>query len=163
MTTNLPIVAAEPASAPTGELLRIQVQRVADARREFAAEALALAVEKQRWEATVEPLVTRAQAAKVRVAEEEARLRDLAVTEFKATGSTNKQPGPGVSIKDESVLTYDQEEAFAWAREKDMALMLDTAAFEAIAKATPLPFVTKTKVPTATIAKDLDKALAAGK
>lgn len=42
-----------------------------------------------------------------------------------------------------------------------MALTLDEKAFEAIAKATPLPFVTRTEEATATIATDLSKALEA--
>ncbi len=88
----------------------------------------------------------------------EAALREAAVAEYVATGS--KAPAPGVGIRVTKGLQYDAAQAFAWAKDTGMALVLDKKAFEKIAPAANLPFVVTIEVPSATIATDLDAALA---
>jgi hypothetical protein len=68
-------------------------------------------------------------------------------------------------VKEKTELVYDPAQAFTWAREKQMALVpesLDRRAFEKIAKATPLEFVTEKITPVAQIATDLAKVLGGG-
>ena len=54
-------------------------------------------------------------------------------------------------------MSYTQESALKWAKEKDMFLILDKKAFEKSAPDLHLPFVTiKTdKIPTATFPKEI--------
>jgi len=75
--------------------------------------------------------------------------------------SKDKHPAPGISIGtgNKTILTYNDKTALAWARETGIALALDTKAFEKVAEATDLDFVTKTEVETqrVAIASDLTK------
>lgn len=97
------------------------------------------------------------------VAYGEYELRQAAEDIFIATG--DRKPCPGVEVKDFTELVYDGNKAFEWAKFHEMALALDKKAFEAIAKAAqpPLDFVAIFKLPKATIATDLGKALGEGK
>ena len=90
--------------------------------------------------------------------EAETSLRAAAIEAYKATG--NKTPGPGLAIKIMTRLEYELKDALTWAIEHKMALKLDSSAFEKIAKTTTLEFVRVDEEPMATIATDLDKALA---
>jgi hypothetical protein len=56
-----------------------------------------------------------------------------------------------------SALVYDAAEALEWAKAHDMALALDKKAFETIAKASPLPFVTVEESVTVTLPTDTTK------
>lgn len=108
----------------------------------FAEENVALMVEKR--------------AADSAVAAAEADVKSLARAYYDAT--QDKTPMKGVTIKEFDVYTYDPAQAFAWAQEKKMALVpesLDVNAFEKIAAATPLPFVTKKKEPQVQIGKEI--------
>lgn len=98
-------------------------------------------------------------AALIQAKAEEARLRQLALQEYEQTGSKTLAPGVGIRLTREGI--YARETAVAWAKEKDVALLLDVKAFEKIALATSLPFVQVQKVPSATLAKDLGAALKA--
>ncbi|MDP2950695.1 MAG: hypothetical protein Q8P22_14325 [Chloroflexota bacterium] len=95
------------------------------------------------------------------LARAETALRDAAMGAYVLMGA--RKPAPGVEVKDFTEIDYDKGKAFTWATFHEMALVLDTKAFEAIAKAAqpPLDFVTIAKVPKATIATDLGKALEA--
>ena len=91
------------------------------------------------------------------VAAAEADVRSLARAHYDAT--QDKTPMKGVTVKEFDVLVYDPKIAFAWAQEKKMALVpesLDVKAFEKIAGATPLPFVTKKKEPQVQIGKMIE-------
>lgn len=91
----------------------------------------------------------------------ERNVKALAEAAYRATGDV--MPAPGITVKLVTKLRYSAAEAFAWARDTHMALIpeqLDVKAFEKIAKATTLPFVTTETEPKVTIASDLDKALA---
>jgi len=101
-------------------------------------------------------------AATSRLQEAETQLRGAAEAHYRATGE--KAPAPGVTIKLMTDLDYPDADALAWAKQTGMALVpetFDRKALEKIAKATPLPFVTITERPVATLAKDLDAALSA--
>ena len=91
------------------------------------------------------------------MAQAESDLRDIALAAYEA--SQDKHPGPGVEIKVGTKLTYEPEEAFAWAKEHGLALMLNVKSFEALAKANPITCVTSEPEPKATISTDLRKAL----
>ena len=80
-------------------------------------------------------------------------LRAVAVLEY--TESGNRKPVVGVEVKLFSVYDYDAKEAEAWGWEHRMALKFDKTAFEKIAKASPLPFVTVREEPRTTIATQL--------
>jgi len=79
----------------------------------------------------------------------EATLRALAIARYQSTGS--KTIAPGVRVRELTRLTYDPQEALTWALAHQMALLLDVKAFEQLARVTPLPFVTRTVEPQATL------------
>ncbi len=82
-------------------------------------------------------------------------LRDMTLEAFKATG--NKAPAVGVGIRVVTKLIYDVGKALEWAKQHGLALKLDVAAFEKIAKADKPDFFEVDTSPQATIATDLDK------
>lgn len=87
----------------------------------------------------------------------EATVRGLAVAMYLESGE--KKPAKGVDVVESSKLKYDPAKGFEWAVEHKVALALDTKAFEKIAKASPLPFVTVEVTPTTRIASDLTEAV----
>ena len=84
-------------------------------------------------------------------------LRQMVLETYSENGEKN--PAPGVGIREYKKINYEPAVAFDWAVNHKMALKLDVSAFEKIAKASPLEFVTITTVPQATIAADLSEAL----
>lgn len=107
----------------------------------------------EEWNKTNQVLFDTLTQAGAEVAEAEAQLRELAITEYTKTG--NKTVAPGVGIRVMTRLSYDGKEAMDWAMEHKLALKLDSSAFEKIAKTSNLPFVTISEEPTATIATEL--------
>jgi len=94
--------------------------------------------------------------ATTKVGEEEARLRELTIEAYNATG--NKAPVPGVSVKIFQTLDYDSKQAFDWAVDHKIMLKLDVPAFEKMSKMAPETrpgFVTITEEPRAQIASEL--------
>ncbi len=89
------------------------------------------------------------------VAEAEDKLREMAVAQYAETGE--KAVAPGIGIRVLSRLGYDSKEAMDWAIKHELALKLDTSAFEKIAKTSNLSFVIISEEPTATIATELAK------
>ncbi len=97
------------------------------------------------------------------LAQAEAVLRAEAVDVFNVT--RERKPCPGVEVKDFTEIDYAPATALEWAKAHKMALALDKKAFEGLVKAGALDgvgFVTIAKVPKATIATDLGKALTEG-
>ena len=86
--------------------------------------------------------------------EAEDKLSELTLPAYAETG--DKAPALGVGIRERTVLTYENKIAFDWAKAHKIALKLDTAAFEKIAKADPPDFVKITTEPQATIATKLE-------
>ena len=109
-------------------------------------------------EFTAEFLFALVKAEKETLALVESDLRALVVKHATETGE--KKPAPGVEAKQKTTIEYNAGKAFEWAKETGIALILDEKAFEKIAFATNLEFVTKREEFTATIASDLPKALA---
>lgn len=96
--------------------------------------------------------------AKVDVKDAEADVRKAALAVYTENGDT--APHQTVRIKLFTVLEYDDSEAHAYARQNfPHALKLDKRAFEKVAKVIEPDFVTITKQPRATIARDLSEWL----
>jgi len=89
------------------------------------------------------------------VAGAEGKLREMALEVYAGTG--DKAVAPGVGIRVMTKLSYDAKEALNWAMHHELALKLDSTAFEKIAKTNNIPFVTITEEPSATIATELVK------
>lgn len=141
-----------------------QVQRVAEARRALSEVKADIAARYEAFENSIDAIAAQQVALTQALLEEETALKALAVADFQMTG--NKKPAPGVSIKEVGKLRYPKADAFAWAKEKGLAIVpesLDEKAFEKVVGALPeLPtFVTREVTPRAEIASDLEKAVAA--
>jgi len=80
----------------------------------------------------------------------EARLRELTIEAYHATGL--KHPAEGVGIREVTKLAYDEKEALKWAIEHKLALQLDKKKFADYAKDGTIEFVAVTTEPQATIA-----------
>jgi hypothetical protein len=92
--------------------------------------------------------------AKADVEDATAAVRRAGVEAFEETGKT--RPHPAVTIKQFTVLDYDEDEALLYARYNlPQALKLDRRVFERVAKAAQPYFVAISKEPRATIARDL--------
>lgn len=156
--TTAPIAANDPAIQPAA--LREAVAKLADLRRACAIARAAHEVAFAEWlneNATIE---TRYEEARAAVALAEVELRIRAVQRFKIT--SDKTPAPGLEVKEFDVLEMDQATVEAKARERGIAIVVDQDALEKIIKADvrAWPTARVTKEPKATIARDLDKALA---
>lgn len=136
-------------SMSMGEMVAV----VADLRAIVARETANLNESRQAWEAAHYQEIDRIKALTQALAEAEAALRAAAVAAYQETG--NKKPAPGVGIRVQTKLRYDESDALRWALEHDLCLMLDKAAFERQARVTPLGFVETVETPAATIATDL--------
>ncbi len=137
--------------------LKEQIKLVAEARQK-AQQALAAKIASlKEWEETNKQLLFNVFLTAQFVNDYEAMLRVLTLQAYAETG--NKTPALGVSVREVTKLSYNLQEALNWAIEHKMALKLDTPAFEKIAKASPLPLVTVSQEPQATIASDLNKCL----
>ena len=74
----------------------------------------------------------------------------------------DRHPAPGLSVKEVTTLTYDEARALEWAMENKHGNLLSLVrrSFERVAEGLRLPFVTVSKIPTVTIARDLTPAAA---
>lgn len=152
----------ESTAVPTAglEALAEQVARVAALRRNVAALSATYRAKREAFDADTADLCGLREAEEADLAAAERTVCALALSHYEAT--QDKAPTLGVAIKLFESLDYDPDAAFAWAKEKQMALVpesLDRKAFERIAKATSLPFVSVSTEARAQIARDLDKAL----
>ena len=153
------------ATTPDMGALAEQVRRVAALRRNVAALDAVLFERRRAFEDGVADLNAQKGAANAETNAAEQVVRALALAHYHAT--QDKAPTPGVSVKLYEELGYDDAEAFAWAKEKQMALVpeslipesLNRKAFEKIARATPLDFVNFIVEARVQIATDLEKAL----
>ena len=83
----------------------------------------------------------------------EVGVREEALAYYKQSG--DRKGIAGAEVKLYETLAYTEPDAMAWAKESGMCLALDKKAFEKVAKATDLPFVTKGEEPRVSIASDL--------
>lgn len=137
------------------------VVRVAGAR--YAAEGFAhrLAAAREEFDAKHAALIEDARVAKQAVADAEATAKALGAAHFLVTGE--KAPVAGLTVKERTVLTYTDADAFEFAKRTGVGLVpetYDAKSIEKVAKAMPLPFVTITTEPMVTLASDLSAALA---
>jgi len=88
-------------------------------------------------------------------AQEEARLREMTLEAYEATG--NKKPAPGVGIRITKRLIYDEQKAVWWAFDMRYHNLVDINKrnFENVAAGLGLDFVEIKEEPQATIARDL--------
>lgn len=76
------------------------------------------------------------------------QLSEEGIQEFNETG--NKNLLGGLKIKEMEVVSYSEEDAFKFAKEKDLFLTLDKKAFDKSAKTLGVDFVKITKEPKVT-------------
>uniref|UniRef100_A0A6M3KLS2 Uncharacterized protein n=1 Tax=viral metagenome TaxID=1070528 RepID=A0A6M3KLS2_9ZZZZ len=138
-----------------GEDIEEQINAVVEA-REKAREANCLRVASyNKWVEANQQLLDNETEAKQICGKEETTLREMAVETYLKT--LDKAVAPGVGIRVMTKLDYDAKEAMEWAVKHELALKLDTAKFEKIAKTENIPFVTISEEPTATIAAELNR------
>lgn len=139
------------------EQLQEQVKRVAALRQAEHDVSSVVADKRSAFEATIADIAADANRLRVEREAAEGALKALTLAHFEQTGE--KKPVAGVQVKEIVALEYDKAVAFEWAKERKMAVVpesLDVKAFEKIAKATPLDFVTEIVTPRAEIASKLD-------
>jgi hypothetical protein len=132
---------------------------LAKARIDAEASKANLAYARLRFERGHVEIISQAKSDAAYVEELDAKAHDLALAAYAESKDKNPAPGISIGIGSKTALTYDGKIALAWARETGIALALDTKAFEKVAEATDLDFVTKTEVGTqrVAIASDLTK------
>ena len=136
------------------ETLKSQIRVVAKAQQKTAELKSQRDILLKAWNDDNRELFDTLTQAGAEVAEVEAKLRELTLLAYAQTG--NKAPTPGVGVREITKLEYDGVVAFDWAVEHKMAIKLDVSAFEKIAKASPLDFVTISLESQATIATQLE-------
>lgn len=146
----------------TDTTLREAAQRLASARALKATFDAQVTAARAAFDAAHADLLNAAKLAAEEAAQADSILRMVAVAIHETTGE--KSLGYGVSVATTEKLAYDQAAAVEWAKRSGTLAVVETVdlkAFEKIAKAADLPFVTKTSVPSIRIATDLDAALSA--
>lgn len=133
--------------------LLTQRRRVQEARGGVALLRQAVEAVRAEFETRHGEMFRTLQAAQDTLSAEEDSLRQLAVGRYHATG--NKNPVAGVTIRIVRKVEYDPDVALAWAKQNNLALLLDKKALDKIALATPLPFAAVHGEPHAQIATDL--------
>ena len=134
------------------ELERL-INLVVDARRVVGKATELKDSEYQEWVEENQPYIDAEIKAKSYCLEAETQLREMALQTYEET--EDKQVAPGVGIRVRTVLNYESKDAMDWAVKHELALKLDSLAFEKIAKTSNLSFVTITEEPTTTISQDL--------
>ncbi len=146
----------------TDTTLREAAQRLASARALKVTFDAQVGLARAAFESAHADLLNAAKLAAEEAAQADSILRMVAVAIHETTGE--KSLGYGVSVATTEKLAYDQAAAVEWAKRSGTLAVtetIDVKAFEKIAKAADLPFVTKTQVPSIRIATDLDAALSA--
>ena len=138
----------------TEQELKAQIAVVAETRKQALAITVALNAGRSQvlsqWEEQNHIALVQAKLAGETRDAAEAKLRAMTLEAYLETG--NKAPAPGIGIRILTKLDYKTETAFEWAVNHRLALKLDVPAFEKIAKASPLEFVSLREEPQATIA-----------
>ena len=107
------------------------------------------------WEEENRELLDSIEAERIRLREEEEKLRAATLEAYQETG--NKKPAHGVGIRVVKEMFYDDDEAIQWAIRANAlpCLSLQKANFKKVAEGLELDFVEILEVPQATIAKEL--------
>jgi hypothetical protein len=109
------------------------------------------------WEREYKSLLDSVDETAKHLQESETKLREMTIKIYQETG--NKQPAPGIGIREITRVEYDPKQAVKWAIEHKIALSLDKKSFEGWAKANQLDFVKISTEPQAIIATDLSAFL----
>ena len=134
--------------------LESQIKVVAEARDRLQWAKTTVQDMRDIWERRYADELSEMSSASLQVAEAEALLRELTLQAYAETG--NKAPAVGVGVREVTTYFYDPTEALTWAKEHSLCLKLDVEAFKKQVKVSPLPFVTATTEPQATIATELE-------
>ena len=107
------------------------------------------------WEEENRELLDSIEAERIRLREEEEKLRAATLEAYQETG--NKKPAPGVGIRVVKEMFYDDDEAIQWAIRANAlpCLSLQKANFKKVAEGLKLGFVDIREIPQATISKEL--------
>lgn len=141
-------------------VIRAAVAQLAQDRKALALYKAQLGEMRLTFERDHEPMITRIERLTAAVADGEANVRALAVDRFHVTD--DRHPAPGLEIKLFTTVEIDEAQAFAFAKEKGVALKLDLAVIDAMLKADPqsVPGGRVFELPKCVVARDLEKALA---
>ena len=112
----------------------------------------ALSKRRASFELSVEGQVVKVKTLAAEIANLKNTIGPLAVAEYKETGE--KKMWGGIGIQEKKSIAYDSDKALAFAKEKDMFLILDTATFEKASATLGLDFVKIEKTPRATFPKE---------
>jgi hypothetical protein len=134
---------------PHAVTLEEAIQTVITARQQYHLVHTQVQQLREAWTTQYATLLQDEALHKQTVHQVEAMLRTLAIAIYQSTDS--KEIAPGVKVREMTRLIYDPQEALTWAIAHQMALMLDVKAFEQLARVAPLPFVTRTVEPQATL------------
>jgi hypothetical protein len=146
-------------ACPPGNFCRAELEDQIAKVRELRAlhDSMKEGIDKKRsvWEKENEKILTSEAACRKTLVGEEARLRELTLEAYEATGS--KKPADGVGIRIVRQLHYDEAEALVWAIESgvESCLSLQKANFNKAAEGLKLDFVKIEEIPQATIAREL--------
>ena len=134
-----------------------KLRKVADLRREFGRLDGLYRQAKVDWEKGNVELIEKRNKVMLDILASETVLKAEALDQFRL--DKNTKPAPGLEIKNCQVLDYPEKDALAWALKTGIAIKLDKAAFEKLAKVSPMDFVVIRLEPRCQLATDLDKAL----
>lgn len=129
------------------------VLNLRDAINELATAKTALSTKRETFETSIEAEAGQVKTMAAKVENLKAAIGPLAIAEFKETGS--KKMWGGVGVQEKTELTYDAAKALAFAKSKDMFLILDVSTFEKAAPTLGLDFVKSEKTPKATFPKEI--------
>jgi hypothetical protein len=124
------------------------IQTVVAARMQYHTVHQQVQYLREAWATHYAPLLQEEAFQKQTVRQAEEVLRRLAIDVYQSTA--RKDIAPGVKVREMTRLTYDPQDALAWATEHRIALILDSKTFDALARVTALPFVTYWVEPQAT-------------
>lgn len=158
-------------------MLEPLVASVAMLRKQLVVQDAIVEEKEKAFYATITEYTNAQAELKTKLEEAEARVKAVATGAYNAAvagvrlaggdvETVSKQLAPGVSIRVSTTWKYKAEQVIDWCRTKGLCIIpeqLDTKAFERMLKsgAVSVPHTEKEETASATIAQDLDKALAA--
>jgi hypothetical protein len=128
------------------------IVKLAEARNGMADAKAIVDAKRAEFEASIAEDVATLNEWKALVDERTEVVKSIAMQTYEDNGTKKFD---GCEVKMFTKLDYPKDKAFEWAKESGLALTLDAKAFEKIATATELPFVTVIKEPRVTIGSDL--------
>lgn len=141
-----------------GELRRLQ-----DVRERKAAVDDQVEEAREAWEEEHADLLAGQEKLKEAESDQYERVKELATYAYQALDG-DKHPAPGVTVAERRTVRYDDDQAWAWAQEKDLFIRpaeLDRKAFERFARENPgqVEFVVIETEPQPRVSRSLDEEL----